>query len=171
MVPLFWSKMKHVYSLTLIPLIWFFFKKHALQQQAAQCYNLFLLLCGQVLLQMKRELRSRMEHEIEELQKIISQNDEDDFIQGLEVQRLRHRMQMASFQFNTSYLQWAEKRSNELFRLGPLETGEGWHRLFCFLHMMVQKLYNAVYAALLRDKKAVTFLHVGSWSWSEVYSL
>lgn len=54
---------------------------------------------------MKRELRSRMEHEIEELQKIIGQNDEDDFIQSLEVQRLRHRMQMASFQFNTSYLQ------------------------------------------------------------------
>lgn len=54
---------------------------------------------------MKRELCSRMEHEIEELQKIISRNDEDDFIQDLEVQRLRSRMQMASFQFNTSYLQ------------------------------------------------------------------
>lgn len=59
----------------------------------------------QVLLRMKRELRSRMEHEIEELQKIISHNDEDNFIQDLEVQRLRSRMQMASFQFNTSYLQ------------------------------------------------------------------
>ncbi|XP_056892682.1 centrosomal protein of 95 kDa-like isoform X2 [Takifugu flavidus] len=58
-----------------------------------------------VLLRMKRELRSRMEHEIEELQKIISHNDEDNFIQDLEVQRLRNRMQMASFQFNTSYLQ------------------------------------------------------------------
>lgn len=78
---------------------------HAVLQHAAQGYHLFLLLCGQVLLQMKRELRSRMEHEIEELQKIISRNDEDDFIQGLEVQRLRHRMQTASFQFNTSYLQ------------------------------------------------------------------
>lgn len=54
---------------------------------------------------MKRELRSRMEHEIEELQKIISHNDEDTFIQDLEVRRLRNRMQMASFQFNTSYLQ------------------------------------------------------------------
>lgn len=58
---------------------------------------------------MKRELRSRMEREIEELQKIISQNEEDDFIQDLEAQRLRHRMRMASFHFNTSHLQWAEK--------------------------------------------------------------
>uniref|UniRef100_H3D9D3 DUF5745 domain-containing protein n=1 Tax=Tetraodon nigroviridis TaxID=99883 RepID=H3D9D3_TETNG len=57
-----------------------------------------------VLLKMKRELRSRMEHEIQELQKMICRNDEDDFIQGAEVQRLRQRMQMASFHFNTSYL-------------------------------------------------------------------
>lgn len=78
---------------------------HAVLQHAAQGYDLFLLLRGQVLLKMKRELRSRMEREIEELQKIISQNDEDDFIQALEVQRLRQRMQMASFHFNTSYLQ------------------------------------------------------------------
>lgn len=53
---------------------------------------------------MKRELRSRMEHEIGELQKIIVQNDEDDYIQDLEVQRLRNRIQTASFQYNTSYL-------------------------------------------------------------------
>lgn len=45
-----------------------------------------------------------MEREIEELQKIIVHNDEDDHIQGLEVQRLRNRIQMASFHFNTSYL-------------------------------------------------------------------
>uniref|UniRef100_A0A3Q3JJK6 DUF5745 domain-containing protein n=1 Tax=Monopterus albus TaxID=43700 RepID=A0A3Q3JJK6_MONAL len=56
------------------------------------------------LLKMKRELRSRMEHEIGELQKIIIQNDEDDYIQDLEVQRLRNQIQMASFQHNTSYL-------------------------------------------------------------------
>lgn len=68
-------------------------------------YSNCSLLHWQVLLRMKRELRSRMEHEIEELQKIISHNDEDNFIQDLEVQRLRNRMQMASFQFNTSYLQ------------------------------------------------------------------
>ncbi|XP_071361359.1 centrosomal protein of 95 kDa-like [Trachinotus anak] len=56
------------------------------------------------LLKMKRELRSRMEREIGELQKIIIQNDEDDHFQDLEVQRLRSRVQMASFQYNTSYL-------------------------------------------------------------------
>lgn len=55
---------------------------------------------------MKRELRSRMEREIGELQKIIVQNDEDDHFQDLEVQRLRNRVQMASFQYNTSYLHW-----------------------------------------------------------------
>ncbi|XP_040891838.1 centrosomal protein of 95 kDa-like isoform X3 [Toxotes jaculatrix] len=56
------------------------------------------------LLKMKRELRSRMEREIGELQKIIIQNDEDDYFQDLEVQRLRNRVQMAAFQYNTSYL-------------------------------------------------------------------
>ncbi|XP_068582699.1 centrosomal protein of 95 kDa-like isoform X3 [Cebidichthys violaceus] len=56
------------------------------------------------LLKMKRELRSRMEREIGELQKIIIQNDEDDHFQDLEVQALRSRVQMASFQYNTSYL-------------------------------------------------------------------
>ncbi|KAF7655099.1 hypothetical protein LDENG_00060750 [Lucifuga dentata] len=56
------------------------------------------------LLKMKRELRSRMEREIGELQKIIIQNDEDDYFQDLEVQRLRGRVQMASYQYNTSCL-------------------------------------------------------------------
>ncbi|XP_008420240.1 centrosomal protein of 95 kDa isoform X2 [Poecilia reticulata] len=56
------------------------------------------------LLKMKRELRSRMEREIRDLQKIIIQNDEDDHFQNLEVQRLRNQVQMASFQYNTSYL-------------------------------------------------------------------
>ncbi|KAF3687471.1 Centrosomal protein of 95 kDa [Channa argus] len=56
------------------------------------------------LLKMKRELRSRMEREIRELQKVIVQNNEDDYIQNLEVQRLRNRIQMASFEYNTSYL-------------------------------------------------------------------
>ncbi|KAL6110262.1 cep95 [Pungitius sinensis] len=56
------------------------------------------------LLKMKRELRCRMEREIGELQKIIVQNDEDDYFQDLEVQTLRSRVQMASFQYNTSYL-------------------------------------------------------------------
>ncbi|XP_043969745.1 centrosomal protein of 95 kDa-like isoform X2 [Gambusia affinis] len=56
------------------------------------------------LLKMKRELRSRMEREIRDLQKIIIQNDEDDHFQNLEVQRLRNQVHMASFQYNTSYL-------------------------------------------------------------------
>ncbi|XP_058496892.1 centrosomal protein of 95 kDa-like isoform X3 [Solea solea] len=56
------------------------------------------------LLKMKRELHSRMEREIGELQKIVVQNDEDDYFENLEVQRLRNRMHAASFQYNTSYL-------------------------------------------------------------------
>ncbi|XP_068448608.1 centrosomal protein of 95 kDa-like isoform X3 [Clinocottus analis] len=56
------------------------------------------------LLKMKRELRSRMEREIGELQEIIVQNDKDDHFQDLEVQTLRNRVKMASFQYNTSYL-------------------------------------------------------------------
>ncbi|XP_069386453.1 centrosomal protein of 95 kDa isoform X1 [Paralichthys olivaceus] len=56
------------------------------------------------LLKMKRELRTRMEREIGELQKIIIQNDEDDYFQDLDVQRLRNRVHMASFQYNKSYL-------------------------------------------------------------------
>ncbi|KAM4594236.1 centrosomal protein of 95 kDa-like isoform 1-T1 [Fundulus diaphanus] len=56
------------------------------------------------LLKMKRELRSRMEREIRDLQRIIIQNDEDDHFQDLEIQRLRNRVHMASFQHNTSYL-------------------------------------------------------------------
>lgn len=144
---------------------------HAVLQHAAQGYDLFLLLRGQVLLKMKRELRSRMEQEIEELQKIISQNDEDDFIQALEVQRLRQRMQMASFHFNTSYLQWAEKGRNKVFGVPPAGNWRTRRRLFCFLQMMVQMVNNAVHSALVRDLKTVTFLHAGSWSWSELYSL
>ncbi|XP_013879113.1 centrosomal protein of 95 kDa isoform X2 [Austrofundulus limnaeus] len=53
---------------------------------------------------MKRELRSRMEREINQLQEIIIRNDEDDHFQELEVQRLRNQIHMASFQYNTSCL-------------------------------------------------------------------
>lgn len=56
------------------------------------------------LLKMKQELRSRMEREIRDLQRIIIQNDEDECFQDLEVQRLRNQVHMASFQYNTSYL-------------------------------------------------------------------
>uniref|UniRef100_A0A1A7XSZ5 Centrosomal protein 95kDa n=1 Tax=Iconisemion striatum TaxID=60296 RepID=A0A1A7XSZ5_9TELE len=56
------------------------------------------------LLKMKQELRSRMEREISNLQKIIIQNDEEDHFQDLEVQRLRNQVHMASFQYNSSFL-------------------------------------------------------------------
>ncbi|XP_020787076.1 centrosomal protein of 95 kDa [Boleophthalmus pectinirostris] len=56
------------------------------------------------LMKMKRELRCRMEREIRELQRIIIENDEDEHFQDLDVQRLRNRMHLASFSYNTSYL-------------------------------------------------------------------
>lgn len=56
------------------------------------------------LLKMKRELRSRMEREIRDLQKIIIENNEDEHFQELDVQRLRNRIHLASFSYNTSYL-------------------------------------------------------------------
>ncbi|KAB5584466.1 hypothetical protein PHYPO_G00107840 [Pangasianodon hypophthalmus] len=51
---------------------------------------------------MKRDLRSKMEREINELQKIIIQDDEEDYFRELEVERLRRRVQMASFQYGAS---------------------------------------------------------------------
>ena len=45
-----------------------------------------------------------MEREIGELQRIIVQNDDDDYFRDLEAERLRSRLQMASFQYNTSCL-------------------------------------------------------------------
>ncbi|KAK7929879.1 hypothetical protein WMY93_006274 [Mugilogobius chulae] len=56
------------------------------------------------LMKMKRELRSRMEREIRELQRIIIENDEDEYFQDLDVQRLRNQLHLASFSYNTSYL-------------------------------------------------------------------
>ncbi|KAL1006057.1 hypothetical protein UPYG_G00067300 [Umbra pygmaea] len=50
---------------------------------------------------MKRELRSKMEREIGELQRIIVQNDDDDYFRELDVQRLRSGVQMASFHYNS----------------------------------------------------------------------
>lgn len=43
-----------------------------------------------------------MEREISELQKIIVQDDEEDYFRELEVERLRKRVQMASFQYGRS---------------------------------------------------------------------
>lgn len=43
-----------------------------------------------------------MEREISELQKIIVQDDEEDYFHELEVERLRRRVQMAAFQYGTN---------------------------------------------------------------------
>lgn len=73
---------------------------------------------------MKQELRSRMEREIRDLQKIIIQNDEDECFQDLEVQRLRNRVHMASFQYNTSYLHWAGNVEQLGSKLGIILTSK-----------------------------------------------
>ncbi|NXL92964.1 CEP95 protein, partial [Alectura lathami] len=57
---------------------------------------------AQMLQKTKRELRSRMEKEIQQLQAAIMQNDEETFFQELEADRLKSRLQMASFQYSKS---------------------------------------------------------------------
>ncbi|XP_009947349.1 PREDICTED: centrosomal protein of 95 kDa, partial [Leptosomus discolor] len=57
---------------------------------------------AQMLQKTKQELRSRMEKEIEQLQAAIMQNDDDTFFQELEADRLKSRLQMASFQYSKS---------------------------------------------------------------------
>ncbi|NXV45737.1 CEP95 protein, partial [Uria aalge] len=57
---------------------------------------------AQMLQKTKRELRSRMEKEIEQLQAAIMQSDDDTFFQDLEADRLKSRLQMASFQYSKS---------------------------------------------------------------------
>ncbi|XP_009893107.1 PREDICTED: centrosomal protein of 95 kDa [Charadrius vociferus] len=58
---------------------------------------------AQMLQKTKRELRSRMEKEIEQLQAAIMQSDDDTFFQELEAERLKSRLQMASFQYSKSH--------------------------------------------------------------------
>ncbi|KAM6377111.1 centrosomal protein of 95 kDa [Pluvialis apricaria] len=57
---------------------------------------------AQMLQKTKRELRSRMEKEVEQLQAAIMQSDDDTFFQELEADRLKSRLQMASFQYSKS---------------------------------------------------------------------
>ncbi|NXT56497.1 CEP95 protein, partial [Pluvianellus socialis] len=57
---------------------------------------------AQMLQKTKRELRSRMEKEIEQLQAAIMQSDDDTFFQELEADRLKSRLQLASFQYSKS---------------------------------------------------------------------
>ncbi|NXR08619.1 CEP95 protein, partial [Semnornis frantzii] len=59
---------------------------------------------AQMLQKTKRDLRSRMEKEIEQLQTAIMQSDDDTFFQELEADRLKSRLQMASFQYSKSWL-------------------------------------------------------------------
>ncbi|XP_062976081.1 centrosomal protein of 95 kDa [Elgaria multicarinata webbii] len=48
----------------------------------------------------KRELRSKMEKEIKELQDMITHNDDDSFFRELEAERLKSRLLVASFQYS-----------------------------------------------------------------------
>nr|XP_009480527.1 PREDICTED: centrosomal protein of 95 kDa [Pelecanus crispus] len=57
---------------------------------------------AQMLQKTKRELRSRMEKEIQQLQAAIMQSDDDTFFQELEADRLKSRLQMASFHYSKS---------------------------------------------------------------------
>uniref|UniRef100_A0A8C3YPU2 Centrosomal protein 95 n=1 Tax=Catagonus wagneri TaxID=51154 RepID=A0A8C3YPU2_9CETA len=55
---------------------------------------------AQVLHKAKRELRSKMEKEIQQLQNMITQNDDDAFFRELEAERFKSRLHLASFQFS-----------------------------------------------------------------------
>uniref|UniRef100_A0A8D0BBA1 Centrosomal protein 95 n=1 Tax=Salvator merianae TaxID=96440 RepID=A0A8D0BBA1_SALMN len=51
----------------------------------------------------KRELRSKMEKEIKELQDLIVHNDDDSFFRELEADRLKARLLVASFQYSKNH--------------------------------------------------------------------
>ncbi|XP_027283591.1 centrosomal protein of 95 kDa isoform X4 [Cricetulus griseus] len=55
---------------------------------------------AQTLHKVKRELRAKMEKEIQQLQYIITQNDDDAFFRELEAERFKARLQLASFQYS-----------------------------------------------------------------------
>ncbi|XP_043859623.1 centrosomal protein of 95 kDa [Dromiciops gliroides] len=52
---------------------------------------------------MKRELRSKMEQEIQQLQTMIIKNDDDLFFREVEAERLKARLQIASFQYSRGH--------------------------------------------------------------------
>ncbi|XP_054429011.1 centrosomal protein of 95 kDa isoform X1 [Pteronotus mesoamericanus] len=54
---------------------------------------------AQTLYKVKRELRSKMEKEIQQLQYMITQNDDDAFFRELEAERFKSRLHLASFQY------------------------------------------------------------------------
>ena len=53
-----------------------------------------------MLYKVKRELRSKMEKEIQQLQYMITQNDDDAFFRELEAERFESRLHLASFQYS-----------------------------------------------------------------------
>ncbi|XP_070083143.1 centrosomal protein of 95 kDa isoform X3 [Equus caballus] len=55
---------------------------------------------AQTLYKVKRELRSKMEKEIQQLQNMITQHDDDAFFRELEAERFRSRLHLASFQYS-----------------------------------------------------------------------
>ncbi|KAM9045965.1 centrosomal protein of 95 kDa isoform 2-T2 [Megaptera novaeangliae] len=55
---------------------------------------------AQMLYKVKRELRSKMEKEIQQLQYMITQNDDDAFFRELEAERFESRLHLASFQYS-----------------------------------------------------------------------
>lgn len=55
---------------------------------------------AQTLHKVKRELRSKMEKEIQQLQYMITQNDDDAFFRELEAECFRSRLHLASFQYS-----------------------------------------------------------------------
>uniref|UniRef100_A0A667I144 Centrosomal protein 95 n=1 Tax=Lynx canadensis TaxID=61383 RepID=A0A667I144_LYNCA len=57
---------------------------------------------AQTLYKAKRELRSKMEKEIQQLQCMITQDDDDAFFRELEAERFRSRLHLASFQYSKS---------------------------------------------------------------------
>ncbi|XP_072270198.1 centrosomal protein of 95 kDa isoform X2 [Pyxicephalus adspersus] len=69
-------------------------KKEMQSHEKAQSKNLH---------KMKKELREKMEKEIQELQGMILRADEDAFFRELEADRLKRRLQMASFQYGKSH--------------------------------------------------------------------
>ncbi|EPY86437.1 coiled-coil domain containing 45 [Camelus ferus] len=54
----------------------------------------------QMLHKVKRELRSKMEKEIQQLQYMITQSDDDAFFRELEAERFKSRLHLASFQYS-----------------------------------------------------------------------
>ncbi|XP_024429111.2 centrosomal protein of 95 kDa isoform X2 [Desmodus rotundus] len=54
---------------------------------------------AQTLYKVKRELRSKMEKEIQQLQYMITQSDDDAFFRELEAERFKSRLHLASFQY------------------------------------------------------------------------